>query len=321
MTRPAGASSAPQFGVYVFNGGPVLAEAGVFEAVAEAAEALGYDSICVYDHLLMPVQLTEPHPYGGRDHFTAETRETYFEPLTTLAYLAGRTRRVKLVTSALIAPYRPALVTAKMLASLDVLSGGRLILGVGVGWTRGEFDALGVPFGRRGRLTDETLRVWRAAWTEERPSFRGEFYSFDPVLFGPKPLQKPHPPLWIGGHSRAAMRRAVRLGDGWHATRLALPEMAAGMDELRSIAIAAGRDFAELTIALKLNLRLGRPAEAAADLAGPPEAIVARLRAYQRLGVSHFLLDVQSDARLDEVLGSLQGFAETVRPQLGGPPA
>lgn len=310
-------TQAPQFGVYVFNGGPVLAEPEVFEGLARAAEDLGYEAICVYDHVIMPSTLTDAHPYGGPGHFTAGPREVYYDPLTTLAYLAGQTRRVKLITSALIAPYRPALLAAKMLASLDALSRGRLILGVGVGWSRDEFAALGVPFHKRGRLTDETLRVWRTAWTEARPSFRGELVAFDAVLFGPKPVQRPGPPLWIGGHSRAALERAVRFGDGWHATRLALPDMAAKLDELGAVARAAGRDVAELTIALKLNLRLGQPAVAAADLAGTPAEIAERLRAYQRLGVGYVVLDVQGE-RLDDVLASMRGFAEAVRPRLAG---
>lgn len=306
---------APEFSVYVYNGGPVLAAPEVFEAVARAAEDLGYDAICVYDHIVMPDTLTDAHPYGGPGHFTAASREIYYDALTTLAYLAGRTQRLKLVTSALIAPYRPALLAAKMLASLDALSRGRLILGVGVGWSRDEFAALGVPFHQRGRLTDETLRAWMAAWTEERPSFRGAFVAFDRVRFGPKPIQRPRPPLWIGGHSRAALERAVRFGDGWHATRLTLPDLGAKLEELRAIAQAAGRDAAELTVALKLNLRLGQPAVAAADLAGSPAEISDRLWAYQRLGVDHFVLDVQGE-RLDDVLDTMRHFAATVRPRL-----
>lgn len=312
----SGTTASPQlqFGVYVYNGGPALAEPEVFESVAQAAEDLGYDAICVYDHVVTPVQLKDEHPYGGASHFSAASREVYFEPLTTLAYLAGRTRRVKLITSALIAPYRPPLLAAKMLASLDALSRGRLILGIGVGWSRAEFEALGVPFEHRGRLTDETLRIWQTTWATDRPSFKGRFHAFDAVLFRPKPVQRPYPPLWIGGHSQAALRRAVRFGDGWHATRLALPDLARALDDLRAIARAAGRDAAELTIAVKLNLRFGRPAHAPADLAGTPEEIAERLRAYVGLGVSYVVLDVQEDG-LDNVLATLDSFAATVRPQ------
>jgi alkanesulfonate monooxygenase SsuD/methylene tetrahydromethanopterin reductase-like flavin-dependent oxidoreductase (luciferase family) len=184
-----------------------------------------------------------------------------------------------------------------------------------IGWARGEFAALGVPFEHRGRLTDEALAIWKTTWVAERPAFQGRFHAFDPILFRPKPVQRPHPPLWIGGHSQAALRRVVRFGDGWHATRLAVPELARRLDELRAIAQQLGRDPAELTIALKLNLRFGRPAQAPADLAGAPAEIVERLHAYVRLGVSYVVLDVQGEG-LDDVLAALRAFAATVLPEL-----
>jgi probable F420-dependent oxidoreductase len=165
---------------------------------AVRAEQLGYDSVWVSDHVVVPQ--ANIVNFGG----------TIFDPLMTLGVLAGATSRVQLGTTVLIVPYRNAVVTAKMVSSLDALSGGRVVLGVGAGWVAAESAMLGVPFAERGPMTDEHLLAMRELWTSPAPSFAGKYTQFSDLTFEPKPVQKPHPPIWVGGHSRAALRRTVQ---------------------------------------------------------------------------------------------------------------
>src|SRR5581483_110283 len=156
--------------------------------------------------------------YGGTAAFRNKTNEGEFlEQLTVLSFLAGQTSRVRLLTSIMVVPHRQPVLAAKMLASLDYLSRGRLVVGCGVGWLREEFEALGTPpYEERGAVVDEYLQVFKELWNSPRPSFQGKFVRFPGLVFEPKPLQQPHPPLWIGGESGIALRRVVRLGDGWY---------------------------------------------------------------------------------------------------------
>src|SRR5712692_7880272 len=181
-----------------------LATPDIIRGAAVRAEQLGYDSVWVSDHVVVP--------HANIVNFG----ETVFDPLVTLAVVAGATRRVRLGTTVLIVPYRNAVVTAKMIASLDALSGGRVVLGIGAGWVAAESAALGVPFAERGAMTDEYLAAMQELWTSHAPSFAGKYTRFGGLVFEPKPLQKPHPPIWVGGHSRAALRRAARVGAAWH---------------------------------------------------------------------------------------------------------
>ena len=153
---------------------------------------------------------------GGPYPFPPET--AYLEPVVALAAAASVTERVKLGASVFILGHRHPVVMAKMLSTIDVLSNGRLICGVGVGWWEEELTLLGVPFKQRGRQADEIIRVFKTLWTEEHPRFEGEFYRFGDLGFAPKPLQTPHPPIWVGGDSPGRFRRTVTLADGWHAT-------------------------------------------------------------------------------------------------------
>jgi alkanesulfonate monooxygenase SsuD/methylene tetrahydromethanopterin reductase-like flavin-dependent oxidoreductase (luciferase family) len=187
-------------------------------------EGLGFDLVMVSDHVVVTPDVAEQYP------------APFYEPFTTLAWLAGMTSRVRLGTTVLIAPYRHPLLTARMAANLSDLSGGRLVLGVGVGWARQEFGALGVPFGDRGRLTDEHLLAVRAAWRDERDYRAGEV------------------PLWIGGNSDAALRRAVRLGDAWHPLRFAPGWLAGALERMK--ALAAERAASPPALAPRIALRL-----------------------------------------------------------------
>ena len=167
--------------------------------------------------------------------------ETVYDPLVTLGVLAGATRRVRLGTTVLIVPYRNAVVTAKMVSSLDALSGGRVVLGIGAGWVAAESAMLGVPFAERGPMTDEHLRAMQELWTARAPSFSGTYTQFSGLTFEPKPVQKPHPPIWVGGHSRAALRRTVEFGAAWHPINRPPAELRAGQAELARLCQARGR--------------------------------------------------------------------------------
>jgi len=219
-------------------------------------------------------------------------------------------------------PHRPAVLAAKLFLTADVLSGGRAVAGVGVGWMREEFEALGAPdFDRRGAVTDEYLRIFKTLWTESPASFAGRFYRFDALRCQPQPVQKPHPPIWVGGHSKVALRRVARLGDGWHpvgatpAVPLRPPEMRASLDELRRLADAERRDFAALTISFKAPLYDPRQGvDGGADrrpFTGSTQAIADDIGIYAGLGVSELIFDFRAET-LTESLDRMAHFAPLI---------
>ncbi len=205
---------AVRYGFYLPTRGQT-ATPEALETLVTRGEALGFSSVMIADHLVFPVTIKSKYPYTVTGVFPGQG--DVLDQLSLMAFVAAKTTRLRLVTSVMIVPYRNPVLTAKALATIDVLSKGRVTLGVGVGWMREEFEALGTPdFDRRGAVTDEYLRIFKTLWTESPASFSGRFYRFGPLTCSPHPVQKPHPPIWVGGHSKAALRRAARLGDGWH---------------------------------------------------------------------------------------------------------
>ena len=286
-----------------------LATPEVIRHTAVRAEQLGYDSVWVSDHVVVP------------DANVVNFGETIFDPLVTLSVVAGATSRVRLGTTVLIVPYRNAVVTAKMISSLDALSGGRVVFGIGAGWVAAESAALGVPFGERGAMTDEYLRAMQELWTSRAPSFAGTYTRFDGLVFEPKPVQKPHPPIWVGGHSQAALRRAVEFGAAWHPINRSSEELRAGTAEIRRLAQARGRTPPP-SLTLRNDVRILRAGESAPPsthggrvLAGEPAALVDQIGELGDGGVEHLVLEfLAPDGReLDEQMAT---FAERVRPRL-----
>jgi len=286
-----------------------LATPDIIRRAAVRAEQLAYDSVWVSDHVVVP-----------RANI-ANFGETVFDPLVTLAVVAGATSRVRLGTTVLIVPYRNAVVTAKMIASLDALSGGRVVLGVGAGWVAAESAALGVPFAERGAMTDEHLDAMRELWTAREPSFAGKYSQFGGLVFEPKPVQTPHPPIWVGGHSKAALRRAVRVGAAWHPINRAPDELRAGVAELARLSQAQGRS-APPALTLRNDVRILRPGEAPPPsahagrvVAGEPEALAEQIGELKGCGVEHLVLEfLAADAAdLDAQIGL---FADRVRPRV-----
>jgi probable F420-dependent oxidoreductase len=284
-----------RFGVALPNYGP-LATPDLLTRLARAAEDCGVDSIWVSDHLVAPLGVTSIYPYDRRPDAKPGDMgviERFCEPLVTLAYLAGHTRRVRLGVSAYVMPYRNPILTAKHVATLDYLSGGRVILGVGTGWLREEFDALAVPFARRGRRTDEYLAVCTALWSGAAAHFSGECYQLPPVRTGPPPAQRPHPPLWIAGNSGAAIERAARLGDGWHAIDLTPAELAPLVRRLRARLAAHGRAADAVTVSLRKGVLPGGTPPTPRPLYGDRDTIRRDLDAYRTAGLDYLVANLR----------------------------
>ena len=271
---------------------------------AREAERGGLASLWVSDHVVIPRVSTG---YGRGGSFPHPPEKPYLDPVTILAATAMCTSRVRLGSSVFILGHRHPVVMAKMLTTIDALSNGRLICGVGVGWWEEELTTLGVPFKQRGRHADEILRIFKTLWTSDHPTFAGEFFRFGDLGFQPKPVQKPHPPIWVGGNSPGAFRRVVTYGDGWHATFLQPPELRIGLDKLRAAADAVKRPFD--TIELSMRVATKGPLEESR------QAIVDLLGAYKRAGLTHVMLDIRRDS-LSEMIENLDMVATEIRPRI-----
>ncbi|MHB8577501.1 MAG: LLM class F420-dependent oxidoreductase, partial [Dehalococcoidia bacterium] len=250
---------------------------------AQAAEQTGFDSLWVSDHVIVPRQLSSRYPYNDTGEFPFRADSAFLDPIATLLFVAGCTERVRLGTAVLIIPYRNPVVQAKELATLDFVSGGRLILGAGIGWMEEEFTALDVPFAHRGSRTNEYIALIKQLWTSDDSTFSGRFYTLENVGFYPKPLQRPHPPIWGGGHSEPAFKRGGYLCDGWLGANVS-PEVVGGhFARVKAYAVEAGRDPATLTLAARIPLRLS---------AGAEDALVDSIAEYRRVGVTHLAFDM-----------------------------
>jgi len=309
-----------RYGFYLPTRGQTASPEALDTLVARAEE-WGFSSVMIADHIVFPVTIKSKYPYTVSGAFPGQGDA--LEQLSLMAFVAGKSRTLRLISSVMILPYRNPVVTAKMLATIDVLSRGRVTVGVGVGWLREEFQALGAPdFDRRGAVSDEYLRIFKALWTQEPASYHGEFYRFDSVRCLPHPVQKPHPPIWVGGHSKAALRRVARLGDGWHpvganpAVPLRPPELRALLDDLRRLTEAAGRDFSTLTISYKAPIYdSGQGVDGGAErrpFSGSQQAIADDIGTFAGLGVSELIFDFRSES-LAESLDRMARFAPLIR--------
>ncbi len=292
-----------EIGCHLPTQGPVATREALARFCREA-EQRGIASLWVSDHVVFPREKTGQYP-GGRFPHSPET--AYLEPVAVLAAAAMATERARLGSSVFILGHRHPVVMAKMLTTIDALSNGRLICGVGVGWWEEELTALGVPYRQRGRHADEILKIFKALWTEDHPRFDGEFFRFGDLGFYPKPVQKPHPPIWVGGNSPGAFRRAVTYGDGWHATYLQPAELRVSLDALRGAADAAKRPFESLELSMRCR-NTGPLATSKAEL-------IDLLGAYERMGLTHVMLDVRRDS-LTEMLENLDIVANEIRPAI-----
>lgn len=283
--------------------------------VAREAEARGFESVFVSDHVALPFEPKSPYPSSRTGTFPLQPTDDFLEPLTTLAVVAAMTERVRLGTTVLVLPHRHPVLAAKAIATLDHLSGGRLIVGAGVGWLRDEVELFGVPFERRGAWSDEALGVMKRCWADERSKYYGEFFQFDDVGCFPKPAQKPYPPLWIGGRTAAAYRRVARFGDGFHAAWSAPDVMGQHIREVFKECESIGRLGTDLTFSVRAayDIREDAAPHSTAGLLGSPQLIVGQIQRYADVGVSHLVLEAPT-RDLDEHLALMRRFADDIRP-------
>ena len=270
-----------KFGINIANHRDLMSKRYIVET-ARLAEDLGLDSVWIPDHIIVPTAVEER--YGP----------VYYEPLTVLAYLAGVTRRVQIGTTVLIIPYRHPMVTAKAVASIDQLCDGRLILGVGAGWAEAEFQILRLSFAERGRITDEYLRIMQTLWQQDLPHFSGQYYTFADFLFAPKPVQQPAPPIWVGGSSGAALRRAAEFAVAWHPNNPVLETLPRDLQRLHTLCQERGR--VPVAFCPRFTVQVNSPVAAERHgLAGSVAQIIDALLQVKALGATHVVLSTQTN--------------------------
>ena len=302
--------------------------------IARKADELGYSVMMFPDHIVLPNEFDSPYPYTQSGVFPGTDNNEATEQLTMLAFLAGQTESIRLVSSVMIVPHRPPVLTAKVLSTIDVLSNGRLTVGVGVGWLQKEFEALQTPpFEERGAVTDEYIRMFKELWTSESPKFEGKYHSFSGLTFLPKPVQKPHPPIWVGGESRRALRRAAELGDGWQPIGtnnrfpLAAPDqMAAAMRRLDTYVERAGRPHGSVEVVCRMHGYSlatdggGLDSAERPTFTGSAQQIASDIRRYEDMGVSHliaaFVPVAQLAASKEEMIRDMEQLADQVWPKV-----
>jgi len=292
-----------KFGLILRNTGPGSSREAI-EAGAETAERLGWETVWTTDHVLVP-------------HAAAAEYGRTFEAIATLAWVGARYRRLRLGASVIVVPLRNAVLLAKELATLDALSDGRLIVGVGVGWNETEYANLGAAdrFHRRGSYLDETIRLWRHLWSGSTEPFVGVFHGFSDFVFGPLPAQGDRVPIVVGGASDAALRRAGALGDGYHATRSGPETLARRIPIIRAAADSVGRPMPGLSVRVAVTGQ--RVEDAGYSLAGDPESMVSDIRAFEALGVEHVAV-VFEPTQPAELMAAIECFDGEVVKALAG---
>ena len=273
--------------------------------VAQRAEELGYNSLWVLERLLWPLKPKNPYP-ATPDGNLPKQYQYVLDPIVTLTYAAANTKRIRIGTSVLIMPYHTPILLSKQLSTLDVMSGGRFDCGLAVGWSEDEYEASNTPHENKGDRADEFLKCLKVIWTEDEPEFHGRFYQLPKSKVNPKPVQKPHPPITIGGFNPRAIRRAVTLADGYNGVISPIDQMIEIVTGLKQTAQAGGRDVSELQFVYHANniqlqeesLETGRY-----PLVGTKEDIKDDLSRCQEIGITEIIFDLnfQSDITTDKL--------------------
>lgn len=285
-----------EFGIHLLGLGRRGNVADYVTAV-KAAEELGYHSVWINDHVVIPTEHRSQYPYStdGRPSFTPD--DHFYDPFVLLAALATATTTIKLGTSVAVIPYRPPILTAKAIATLDQVSQGRFIFGVGVGWFAEETELLGGTFANRAKISRSYLETMKALWTEERPRLLGERGQTTEVGFAPKPVQKPYPPIWFGGETRAALKRVVQQGDGWFPAFVSPEQFATKAGELKQLCAEQGRDCSSITMC--------------AFPANPAYFSLDAIHTFRQHGASILLAPV-AHPQIDEFIARLRKFRDEV---------
>ena len=300
-----------------------LIEPDSLRRIITEGEALGFDYTTVSDHIMVPRNLESKYPYTDTGEFPAGTAAAWLEQLTTTAYIAALTSKLRFVLSVMVVPHRPAVLTAKILATIDYLSKGRLTLGIGVGWCREEFEAIAAaPFDDRGHVTDEWMMACKELWSQDDPRFDGKYVKFSDVVFTPKPVQQPIP-IWVGGESAPALRRIMRYADCWYpvGTNPQFPmntasRLKTGLARFRGFAEKGGRDPASLQVALRVLIgpcaRPRRTIDGEAEMfTGGAADYVADIAVLREAGVS--AVDVRLFATtVDATIDNMRRFRDEV---------
>jgi probable F420-dependent oxidoreductase len=274
-----------KFGIFGINMGP-CANPATAAAVARAAEAAGFDSVWTGEHIVLPEPQAPPSPVPANTPF--------IDSAVALAFVAAHTTKVKLGTGIIILPQRNPVVLAKELASVDVLSNGRLIFGIGIGYLKPEFDAIGAPFDHKGPRSEEFLAAMIALWNMEKPEYRGRFVSFGGINAMPRPVQRPHPAVVFGGHTKAAYERSARLAQGWFGFALDVDGAKACIEGVKAACTKAGRKFEDLEISVCPRGRVDRDAAKRFAEAGVQRLILLHREADQA-GILRFIVETEKE--------------------------
>ena len=316
-----------EFGFNIAIRGP-LADTQSISTLATKGEALGFTYLAIPDHIVIPTSIASPYPYSQNRKMAGANLGHCMEPLTVMTYLAAITKKARLLTSVMVVPHRPALYAAKVLATIDVLSNGRVTVGVGAGWMDEEFQALGAPpFAERGKVTDEYLDAFKELWTQADPRFDGKYVRFNNISFLPKPVQRPHPPIWVGGESPAALRRTARIGDAWYpiGTNPQFPlntmeRLNRGIANLRQEAEKIGRDPKSIGIVYwanwyKENNLITTDNDQRQLFTGSDADVVEDILRFKAMGMKELLFSFQR-ATLEESLAAMERFASEIMPKV-----
>ena len=291
--------------------------------IATEAEQLGYDYVTVSDHVMIPNSIASRYPYSDSGEFPSGAAAARLEQLTAATFIAAVTSKLRIVTSVMVVPHRPAVLTAKILATLDFLSKGRLTLGIGAGWCEEEFIAIGAPpFAERGAVTDEWMMVCKELWTNDHPKFDGKYVKFSDVMFPPKPVQQPIP-IWIGGESGPAMRRTAKYGDAWYPIGTnpqfpmdTLTRFKAGAAKLAGMTEKAGRDAKAVALAYRVSSNPEAQPKGTVDgerklFTGGAADFAGDIKALQDVGVTSFDFGMFGPS-LDATIDNMRKFRDDV---------
>ena len=276
---------------------------------ARRMDELGIHSGWVSDHVCWPAEFEPNYPYTDDGSFPAPNDMAWLDPIGTLLFVAGCTENIKLGTTVLILPYRLPVVTAKQLATLDVVSNGRLSLGVGIGWMKEEAKVLGMPFDHRGKRSNEQLEIFQSLFTQDEPEFQGDYYQIPKVRFEPKPLQNPVP-VWVGGDTRLAFQRVAKYGQGFQAAFQPFDRIKEEINEIHQCCDSIARDPKELTFSVRMYLDPKGMMEPEKSITGNQDQMLATIEQMKSIGVSHILLDPVAPGGIDGRLEAVERFME-----------